>query len=193
MNKYITKIAGLVYPLLKKTEFDLAFEGDANPIRDRILDYLDRKDREKFHRDLNDWRDEGNHYASDPAYYREELENHFDNMPDETSYVNRSIDKLEAQRSDLERIAGKEVPGPNKFVLGTGYGLGTLGVLAGLGLGLVRKDPIALLPIINGAGILAGTGIHHALNTPERQLNRYLERVKTFEKNKNDILNMSYN
>ena len=49
MNKYITKIAtaGLVYPQLKKTEFDLAFEGDANPIRDRILNYLDRKDREK--------------------------------------------------------------------------------------------------------------------------------------------------
>ena len=43
MSRYITKIAGLVYPQLKKTEFDLAFEGDANPIRDRILDYLDKK------------------------------------------------------------------------------------------------------------------------------------------------------
>jgi hemolysin-activating ACP:hemolysin acyltransferase len=48
MNRYITKIVRLVYPQLKKTEFDLAFEGDANPIRDRILDYLDKKIKKNF-------------------------------------------------------------------------------------------------------------------------------------------------
>jgi hypothetical protein len=174
INKYLTKIA-LVYPQLQKTEFDMAFDGEGNPTKQRIIEVAHRKDYDQYQRNLNSWKSE--------AEYAENLRSHIADMPTGPTYGDY-LDELEGEHGILADMSGKAVPGPSKVGLGVGYGLGA----AGLGAGALLKNPGLALTGLAAAGI---TGIYHNLAQPEKRYNRYLGRVENLNQQKNDLLSLA--
>lgn len=175
-NKYLTKIANLFYPNLDKTEFDMAFEGDGNPTRNRIEAVAKVKDKDKYLNDLQKWREDA--IWMDPRY----ASTHMADLPLESDY--NHLGNLEIEHRRLASKSGLAVEGPSKLGLGLGYGLGGAGLVAGA----VLKNPVLAV----GGGMAAlGTGLYQHFAQPEKRYNRFMDAALALKARKQHLMDLA--
>ena len=175
-NKYLTKIANLFYPNLDKTEFDMAFDGDANPTQDRLRAVAKIKDKDQYLNDLQEWRRDAYHSPGYTAY------DHMAELPIETDY--NHLGSIEEEHRRLANRSGMAVEGPSKLGLGLGYGLGGAGLVAGA----VLKNPVLAV----GGGLTAlGTGMYQHFTQPEKRYNRFVDAALELKAKKEHLMDLA--
>lgn len=184
-NKYLTKLAALFYPNLDKTEFDMAFEGDGNPTRERIKNVARIKDREQYLDNMEWWKNEASGINEEPTLtrnYKYTYADHMAEMPLERDFD--TLGNLRHEHDSLAARSGSIVPGPSVPGLGLGYGLGGAGLLAGA----VLKNPALA---IGGGLAMAATGLYHHQAQPEKRYNRFLDAALVLNEKKQRLLDLA--
>lgn len=183
MNKYLTKLASLFYPNLDKTEFDMAFEGDGNPTRERIKAVAQIKDRDNYYNAMDSWKEDGYGLSHEnPDYSGYTYADHLSEMPTQREF--NHLGDLRSEHDSLAYKAGRPVPGPSVPGMVAGYGLGGAGLLAGA----VLKNPILA---VGGGLAMAGTGLYQHFSQPEKRYNRFLDAALALNEKKQRMLDLA--